>query len=248
MDKIEHQSKIVVACDLDGTLAEYDGWKGDDHIGKVVPSIKAAIENVYNQGGEVWIFTARLSDDEEHRTKAYLAIEKWLLANDVRYSGITNIKHKFFTHFWDDRAIQVLKNEGVMILEADNHYLPAMNIRNVAVKDSPASAVMNAIGGDFTANGDCSGYKVNPIDHNIITAPFTPAEPASALDVQEGGNHYKKYKIQPIEFAHANNMPFLDANAFKYICRHADKNGVQDLRKAKHYLELIAEMVYGEKL
>ena len=75
---------------------------------------------------------------------------------------------------------------------------------------------------------------------------FTPVN--SALDIQEGGDHYKKYKIQPIEFCFVNNIPVLEANAQKYILRHADKNGMGDLRKARHYLELMAEMYYGEKL
>ena len=75
---------------------------------------------------------------------------------------------------------------------------------------------------------------------------FTPA--ISALDIQEGGDHYKKYEIQPIEFVVKNNIPVLEANALKYVVRHADKNGMQDLRKARHYLELMAEMYYGEKL
>ena len=69
-----------------------------------------------------------------------------------------------------------------------------------------------------------------------------------ATEKQVGGDHYKKYKIQPIEFVVANNIPALEANAQKYILRHADKNGMGDLRKARHYLELMAEMYYGEKL
>ena len=83
--------------------------------------------------------------------------------------------------------------------------------------------------------------------HSLKNEPaFTPVN--SALDIQEGGDHYKKYKIQPIEFCFVNNIPVLEANAQKYILRHADKNGMGDLRKARHYLELMAEMYYGEKL
>jgi len=54
-----------------------------------------------------------------------------------------------------------------------------------------------------------------------------------ALQVQVGGNHYKKYKIQPIEFIHANKIPFIEGNIIKYICRWRDKNGVKDLEKGR---------------
>ena len=70
----------------------------------------------------------------------------------------------------------------------------------------------------------------------------------SALDKQEGGDHYKCFTIQPVEFITKNNLGFCEGNVIKYVCRHKMKNGLEDLRKAKHYLELLAELVYGEKL
>lgn len=70
----------------------------------------------------------------------------------------------------------------------------------------------------------------------------------NALDVQVGGDHYKKWNIQPADFCFANNIPFLEGNVVKYTVRHRDKGGLEDLRKAKHYLELIAEMEYGGAL
>ena len=64
----------------------------------------------------------------------------------------------------------------------------------------------------------------------------------SALDVQVDGNHYKELKIQPVEYIHANNIPFLEGNVIKYITRWKSKNGVKDLEKAKHYIELLIEL------
>lgn len=64
----------------------------------------------------------------------------------------------------------------------------------------------------------------------------------NALDKQVGGNHYKDLKIQPIEFIHANNIPFCEANAIKYLCRWRNKNGIEDLKKAKHYIDLLIEL------
>lgn len=68
-----------------------------------------------------------------------------------------------------------------------------------------------------------------------------------ATDVQEGGSHYKKYKIQPVEFIHANDIPFLEANVIKYVMRHKDKNGREDLLKAKHYIDLLLQLEYENK-
>lgn len=70
-------------------------------------------------------------------------------------------------------------------------------------------------------------------------------ESKSALETQVGGNHYKDLKIQPIEFIHANNIPFCEANAIKYLCRWRNKNGRQDLEKAIHYINLLIELEYG---
>lgn len=67
----------------------------------------------------------------------------------------------------------------------------------------------------------------------------------NALDRQVGGSHYKDLKIQPVEFIHANNIPFCEANAIKYLCRHRAKNGLQDLEKAKHYIDLLIKLEYG---
>jgi hypothetical protein len=64
----------------------------------------------------------------------------------------------------------------------------------------------------------------------------------SSLDKQVDGDHYKSLPIQPIEFIHANNIPFCEANAIKYLCRWRNKNGLADLEKAKHYIELLIEL------
>ena len=62
------------------------------------------------------------------------------------------------------------------------------------------------------------------------------------LTRQVGGGHYKKYKVQPVEYAMANNLNYCQANAIKYITRYKDKGGVEDLRKAIHNIELLIEL------
>jgi len=64
----------------------------------------------------------------------------------------------------------------------------------------------------------------------------------SALNKQVAGNHYKNYKIQPIEFIHANNIGFIPGNIIKYACRYQDKNGTEDIDKIIHYCELLKEL------
>lgn len=64
----------------------------------------------------------------------------------------------------------------------------------------------------------------------------------SALTKQEGGSHYKDMKIQPVEFIHANNIPFIEGCIIKYASRWRDKNGISDLRKIIHFAELLIEL------
>ena len=65
----------------------------------------------------------------------------------------------------------------------------------------------------------------------------------SALDRQVGSTqHYKDFKIQPIEFITANKLSFIQASIIKYICRYDKKNGKEDIDKAIHYCELLKEL------
>lgn len=64
---------------------------------------------------------------------------------------------------------------------------------------------------------------------------------------QIGGNHYQKMKIEPIKFIMANNLSFCQGNVIKYICRYKDKNGIQDLLKAKQYIDFLIEQEKQEQ-
>lgn len=63
----------------------------------------------------------------------------------------------------------------------------------------------------------------------------------NALDVQVGGNHYKKLKIQPVEYIQENQIGYMEGNVIKYVTRWRDKNGIADLEKAKHYLDMLIQ-------
>ena len=69
----------------------------------------------------------------------------------------------------------------------------------------------------------------------------------NSLCKQVGGNHYINFKIQPIEFIYANRLGFIEGNVVKYICRHQTKNGKKDLKKARHYIDLLIDLKYGKE-
>lgn len=58
--------------------------------------------------------------------------------------------------------------------------------------------------------------------------------------------HYTQFKIQPIEFIHANSLNYSQGNVIKYVCRYKEKDGIKDLEKAKVYIDyLIQELKTG---
>jgi hypothetical protein len=65
---------------------------------------------------------------------------------------------------------------------------------------------------------------------------------SKALEVQVGGAHYKALAIQPVEYIHANSIGFCEGNIIKYVSRWRSKGGLDDLRKARHYLDLLIEL------
>ncbi len=72
--------------------------------------------------------------------------------------------------------------------------------------------------------------------------------PASALSNQVSGGHYKSKAIQPVEYIHANAIPFMEGNVIKYVSRWRDKGGIADLQKAKHYIEMLIELERKTKI
>jgi hypothetical protein len=61
-------------------------------------------------------------------------------------------------------------------------------------------------------------------------------------DIQVGGTHYKEKDIQPWDAIHAWGLGFFSGNVVKYVARHHQKGGVDDLRKARHYLDKLIEL------
>ena len=68
----------------------------------------------------------------------------------------------------------------------------------------------------------------------------------SAKDVQIGGQHYLRMKIDVFEFAEVNGLTFMEATAIKYIYRHRFKEGLKDLLKAQHTINRLIEYYYPD--
>lgn len=83
-------------------------------------------------------------------------------------------------------------------------------------------------------------------DDDIVEV-WPPAKRAApATSTQIAGDHYTRCAIQPIEYIEANGLGYHEGNVIKYITRHGSKGGVDDLRKARHYIDMLIEFKYGE--
>ena len=67
----------------------------------------------------------------------------------------------------------------------------------------------------------------------------------SVYKKQIGGKHYLKYKVQPSKFVTENKLLYPEGSVIKYVIRHQDKGGKEDLEKAKHMIDMIIERDYG---
>ncbi len=68
-------------------------------------------------------------------------------------------------------------------------------------------------------------------------------EKANPQLTQVGGSHYKDRGIQPIEYMMSNELGYAEGAVVKYVTRWKDKGGVEDLKKAKHFLEMLIDFV-----
>ena len=65
---------------------------------------------------------------------------------------------------------------------------------------------------------------------------------SDSLSTQIGGDHYSKLAIQPMEYSMANNLNACQHTIIKYVTRYKDKNGLEDLMKAAHTLQMLIEI------
>ena len=106
-----------IGVDLDGTLAHYDGWVSETHIGRPIHDMVKRVRNFLEEGYEVRIFTARVYAGNGRDVAAVReAIEEWCLEHIGQVLAVTNEKDYGMIQLWDDRCVQVVPNTGRPIL------------------------------------------------------------------------------------------------------------------------------------
>ena len=104
----------------------------------------------------------------------------------------------------------------------------------------------NRYGVDYSSNCVSPGWRYGP-EHGERHGP-DPAkdtggpQDSSPFERQVGGTHYSDMAIQPVEFIHRNGIGFCEGAAIKYLSRWRGKGGVEDLRKAIHFIEMLIEL------
>lgn len=106
-----------IGVDLDGTLAEYHGWEGHEHIGPPVPKMLERVLKWIEEGKTVKIVTARVYPGNFHASKSRVVINKWIEKHVGFPLQVTCLKDPHMIELWDDRAIQVIPNTGEPVRE-----------------------------------------------------------------------------------------------------------------------------------
>lgn len=77
----------------------------------------------------------------------------------------------------------------------------------------------------------------------VINGAVAPTQNTTTANAtQHGGDHYRNKPVQPWDFIAANGLDFFQGNIVKYVVRFREKHGVQDLEKARHYLDKLIEL------
>jgi len=110
-------SEEYIAFDLDGTTAKYDGWKGIEHIGEPIEKTVRMIKAFLAKGVKVKFLTARVATaDAAERRRAREVIAAWSKEHIGQELEATCIKDRMMVRQYDDRARQVIENEGDVVL------------------------------------------------------------------------------------------------------------------------------------
>lgn len=109
-----------IGVDLDGTLAEYDGWKSASHVGRPIPKMVNRVKRWLKEGREVRVFTARVSHDGTaermiQAQESQYAIRDWCVQHLGQELPITCVKDYGMVELWDDRCVQVMTNTGLQM-------------------------------------------------------------------------------------------------------------------------------------
>lgn len=102
-----------IGVDLDGTLAHYEEWVDETHIGEPIPKMLDRVKRWLSEGKTVKIFTARVAPfNGDRRPNARTHIEIWSQKHLGQVLEVTHEKDYQMVELWDDRAVQVIPNTG----------------------------------------------------------------------------------------------------------------------------------------
>jgi DNA-binding NtrC family response regulator len=102
-----------IGVDLDRTLAHYDEWRGEEHIGAPIAPMVERVKAWLAEGREVRIVTARADS-----AVSVAAIQSWCLDHIGVALPVTASKDYLMVEIWDDRAVQVEPNTGLLLGES----------------------------------------------------------------------------------------------------------------------------------
>lgn len=105
-------SRGWIGVDLDGTLAEYDRWRGASHIGAPIEHMVARVKRWLDEGREVRIMTARVACNHIEARAVEDAVKDWCLEHLGAELAVTCTKDRAMIEIWDDRAVTVEVNTG----------------------------------------------------------------------------------------------------------------------------------------
>ncbi len=106
-----------IGVDLDGTLAVHTTWHGIEHIGAPIPKMVERVKQWLSDGINVRILTARVSRTGGEGEAAKRFIERWCLIHLGTVLPVTCKKDFAMIELWDDRAVQVIPNEGTSAVD-----------------------------------------------------------------------------------------------------------------------------------
>lgn len=140
---------------------------------------------------------------------------------------------------------------GQDVAMAEAHGFKPGKLANVLDKRGPQLLVR-------TPNGKLYWFHESHFENAEETPKENNLEPEKTLGLRQDGlkpktndpvirpNHYARFVIEPIYFIMKNNLPFWAGNVIKYVCRHDAKNGLEDLKKARRYLDMQIKKMEGD--
>ena len=228
----------------DGMVDKANETKHKFKTGKKVKSIyDGRVDLTYNKVYDVFIDNK--GDEfiiDDVGDKRY-----WSLSDDDYYELVEDVSNEVNDTNKPNPKFKVGDKVKVVDTEQISTYTNSVRVNDVGVITTTKSLkTLDSYLVTLTFDGNAEQESWWFTDKCIeLVSDDTSNKKYNPLTVQQSGSHYKNGQIQPIEYSERNNLSMCQGNIVKYITRHKDKNGVDDLAKVVHYALLEALFVYG---